>query len=278
MHMVEDSAPAHRSALVVFLGGADLEMVTIGSLALACLDATQVRDKHLTWGARASAYASEIAATIENGRTPVLIELTNDLGPEIDRTRLIEIDHHNEAAGADAPSSLRQLFNLLGALGGDRPLIWTRHFTLVEANDIGHIQGLRAVGATDAEIADIRAADRRAQGITLDVERRSLDAIASRQVTDNLTIIKTDITTASAITDFLDPALGGPGFDNLLVEMPGKLAFYGAGRVIDALRDVPGCWYGGALPDRGFWGCAMVDPVASKTKTRIIELARETAR
>ena len=48
---------------------------------------------------------------------------------------------------------------------------------------------------------------------------------------------------------------GGPGFNNLLVISPNQINFYGAGFVIQQLVDkFPAGWYGGELPDRGFWG------------------------
>jgi len=60
------------------LGGADLEMVTIARL----LEAREeiVHDGQLAWGARASAYRSEIQRCLAAGRQAVLIELYDDLG------------------------------------------------------------------------------------------------------------------------------------------------------------------------------------------------------
>lgn len=95
--------------LVFFLGGHDLEMITIKEL----LDEKGIAyyDKGLAWGAKASDYKEEIDKTVASGLIPVLVELTNDL--RIGEEDYILIDHHGEKAGANAPSSLRQVFNLL---------------------------------------------------------------------------------------------------------------------------------------------------------------------
>lgn len=56
--------------MVVFMGGYDAEMVEIAN---ACREAgVTIVDKHLGWGAAASAYTSEIAQAISEGKQPVL--------------------------------------------------------------------------------------------------------------------------------------------------------------------------------------------------------------
>ncbi|MBK9316283.1 MAG: hypothetical protein IPM55_18875 [Acidobacteria bacterium] len=147
------------SQLVFFLGGRDLEMVTIRDL-LGETSHGGCHDKALSWGARASAYRTEIAETIAAGKTPVLIELENDLGLQEDE--FINIDHHGARAGREAPTSLHQVFALLD-LPADK---WTRWHQLVAANDRGYIPEMLAEGATPEEIRQVRAADRQAQGIT----------------------------------------------------------------------------------------------------------------
>ena len=258
-----------RDQVRIFLGGADLEMEAIRRLALEVLGASAIDDKRLRWGACASSYLPEITATLSRGQTALLIELKDDLPRDLDRSRIVLIDHHDTRAGAEKPSSLRQLFRYLEL----PPARWTREFDLIEANDIGHIRGLRAMGATPAEIMSIRAADRKAQGITRDVEAGSRAAIAGRENLPGLTLIETGLSTASAITDFMEPELGGPGAANLLVVMPGKLGFYGDGRIIAELRDTPGCWYGGALPERGFWGVECSAAIRNGLVERITRLA-----
>ena len=77
-------------SLVFFLGGHDLEMLTIREL-LEKAAPGRFHDKRLAWGARATEYKEEIGACLHRGETPVLVELKDDLGlPPGDRksTRL----------------------------------------------------------------------------------------------------------------------------------------------------------------------------------------------
>ena len=81
--------------------------------------------------------------------------MTRDTDPP---TPYTDIDHHNERD--HEPASIVQVAELLG-------VALTRREQLVAANDRGYIPALRAAGATDAEVADIRRADRAAQGVVL---------------------------------------------------------------------------------------------------------------
>ena len=76
--------------LVFFLGGHDLEMLTIRDLLAT--ESCVYFDHHLAWGAKASDYQTEIASCLLTHRLPVLVELSMDLLPPPDRW--ICIDHH----------------------------------------------------------------------------------------------------------------------------------------------------------------------------------------
>lgn len=232
-----------------FLGGHDLEMLAIAELASA--EGLPVHDKRLGWGARASAYRAEIDTALAAGRTPVLVELIDDLG--LASRGAILVDHHGDAAGADKPTSLRQVFDLLG-LPEER---WSRRLALVAANDRGYIPEMIAVGASRGEIAEVRAQDRAAQGITAEQEAAGQRAAAQAQnlCGGRLTVAHLPHPRCAVVTDRLDAALGGPGYVNLLVVSPAEVNFFGAGELVRELeRTFPGGWYGGALPLRGFWG------------------------
>ena len=258
--------------LEFFLGGHDLEMREVRKLIETADAGLGVHDKGLRWGARASSYLAEIEVALVSGTTPVLVELEDDLPASVPRAQLIMIDHHGEAAGHDRPGALRQVFELLS---GQYQLEWTRWHELVQVNDIGHIAGLRAMGASPAEIRTVRDADRAAQGITGEIEARSREAIRSLRMEGRLGVIHTDLDTASAMTDFLEPEYGGSPVENLLVLMPGKAAFYGVGAAILAMRDWPGCWYGGALPERGYWGALASREQQEEIKAGITEAVGE---
>ncbi|MGH8470520.1 MAG: hypothetical protein ACREVY_16600 [Gammaproteobacteria bacterium] len=245
-----DTEQKARTNLVYFLGGADLEMATIRAL----LDETvpgYVHDKGLLWGAKASAYREEIMSTLAQGFTPVLVELEDDLG--LGSPCLIIVDHHGPGAGRDKPTSLHQIFDLLDL----PPARWTRWHDLVAANDCGYIHQMIKMGATREEIIRIRAADRTAQGITPEDELAGQKAVSQAEtVADGrLTIVRLPHNRTAVVTDRFDPDLGGPGFQNLLVHSVGEVNFYGDGKIIEALATrFPSGWYGGALPERGFWG------------------------
>ena len=239
-------APAQ---LVFFLGGYDLEMVTIRDLLAQ--EGSPYYDKGLSWGARASDYSVEIEATLAQGQVPVLVELTNDL--PLDLAQVILVDHHGAYAGEGRPTSLHQVCALL-ALPPER---WTRWYELVAANDWGYIPALVAMGAAREEIVKIRAADRAAQGITAAAEAAGEQATAGAQTmaAGKLTVVQLPHTRTATVTDRLAPELGGPGYENLVVYSPDQVNFFGAGDLVRALDEAfPGGWYGGALPTRGFWG------------------------
>lgn len=234
-----------------FLGGYDLEMITIRDLLRA--EGADVCDRGLRWGATASAYRAEIDTARAAGRACVLIELGDDLPADYPRSELVWIDHHGPLAGADRPTALEQVFARLGL----PPERWTRDFELVAANDRGHLAALERLGATPGEMRDIRTRDRRAQGVTPehDEQARAAAARAERHCGGRLVVVRLPHGHTSAVADALDERLGGPGCENLLVFAPTTTIFFGIGRAIDALRVArPGGWYGGELPARGYWG------------------------
>lgn len=250
MNVKAELKTPNLAGLVFFLGGSDLEMQTIRAL----LEETapgRFHDKHLGWGARASAYRREIGHALSVGLTPVLVELQHDLG--LDPGRVVIVDHHGEQAGSDKPTSLRQVFALLG-LPAER---WTRWFALVAANDRGHIAEMLGLGATREEIARVHAADCAAQGISPEEERAGEEAVrcAETFAQGRLTLVRLPHEHTATVTDRLDPTLGGPGFKNLVVLCPDEVNFFGSDELVAAVdRYFPGGWYGGALPQNGFWG------------------------
>ncbi|MGH8563133.1 MAG: hypothetical protein ACREXW_03240 [Gammaproteobacteria bacterium] len=208
--------------LVFFLGGRDLEMVTIRALLQAHAP-TMFYDKGLAWGARASAYQGEIEGALAEGKTPVFIELENDLGLD-PATTIVIVDHHGERAGAEEPTSLHQVFRLLGLPAA----AWTHWHELVAANDRGHIPALLEAGATQEEIVRVRAADRAAQGITPEEEAQGERAAACAEtlLKGKLTITRLPHSRTATVADRLHHALGEPGYKNLLVLCPHEVDFF----------------------------------------------------
>ena len=201
-----------HETLVFFLGGYDLEMVTIRQLLLE-LAPERFYDKQLSWGAKASAYVQEVAQTLSRGLTPVFVELVHDLG--LKPTQFLVVDHHGERAGEHKPTSLHQVFDLFGL----PPERWTRWYDLVVANDRGYIPALVEMGATPEEIVTVRAADRAAQGINPAEEAAGERAVvhAETYVNGMVTVVRLSHSRTATVTDRLEPALGGRGYKNLLV-------------------------------------------------------------
>ena len=235
-----------------FLGGHDLEMVTIAALLRRLQregDAriADVQDAGLSWGAKASDYGDRIQLAANAGLRPVLIELVADV-PLPPGT--VEVDHHG--ARSAEPSALRQLFDLL-ALPPDR---WSRVLDLVAANDVGHIAGLRRMGATDDEILRIRADDRAAQGITPEEEAVGRAALGARIEALEGSLLVVGLPHARTAT-VADPLAMAGDMRDLLILTPNSTQFFGAGDRIARLDTAfPGGWRGGELPRRGFWGIA----------------------
>lgn len=229
-----------------FLGGGDLEMATVADLVRKVLGPDAVVDAGSGWGAPASLYRDAIAHAAQEGVTPALVELV----PDIDLPEgAILIDHHG--VRAREPTSLEQVFALL-----ERPAReWTREFALIAANDRAHVAGLRALGATAAEIARIRAADRAAQGVTIAEERAGVAALAAGRRFGGGTILFVEAP-HDRLATIADPlAEAGATPPHLLVAGPGEIAYSGGGAAAEALdAAMPGGWRGGDPPRTGFWG------------------------
>ncbi len=257
-----------RERYAFFLGGHDLEMLTIREL-VSEISPERLFDRNLRWGAKASAYRAEIGHAVARGFAPVLVELEDDI--RIPKAHIV-VDHHGDRAGADAPTSLHQVFDLL-QLPRSR---WTRWFDLVAANDRGHIRELRRIGATDDEIHRVRAADRAAQGITALDERAGEQAIqhARRMAGGRLTVVELPHAHTAVVADRLGMRPDPP--ESLLVISPSEVNYYGPGLVIDALDDhYPGGWTGGSLPERGFWGHSPKPPDIIDFTVSAVEGVRE---
>jgi hypothetical protein len=259
------------SKLAFFLGGHDLEMLTIRDL-IAEVAPQRLFDKDLRWGAKASAYRAEIGDAVARGLEPVLVELEDDL--RIPSAHIV-VDHHGDRAGAETPTSLHQVFDLL-RLPRSR---WTRHFDLVAANDRGHIRELRRIGASEDEIRRIRAADRAAQGITPEDERWGEQALRDATLLANgqLLVVRLPHARTAVVADRVEMDRQAP--ENLLVLSPNEANFYGAGAVVAWLDErYPGGWSGGALPERGFWGYSSSPADLVESLCTAVEQARQHER
>lgn len=201
-------------------------------------------DKHLTWGAKLSSYSEELNR-LPAGVIPVFIELNLDQTPPAGS---VIIDHHNQSAGMEKSTSIEQFAELLG-------ISLTRWQKLIAANDRGWIPELLRAGASPEEIASIRAYDRKCQGVT-EEEESAAKAISESFVSSG----KLDVLIIHLIhtSPYVDQLYGK--CENLLIITPQTVNFFGWGEIVEKLgREFPGSWYGGNLPETGFWGVEMTN-------------------
>lgn len=204
---------------IFLLGGHDLEMVEIKNI-LSNEKYSDGKDFpngnklyfdfNLFWGAKWSDYAEIIEANNRYESIIYGVELTVDIDlPENCKV----IDHHNDYP--PQPTSIEQVAEILGIALSD-------YQKLVAANDHGYIPAMKLAGASDYMIQEIRFLDRKAQGVTIEME-----AVAERETKQvkhhaGVLIIKTSLSKFSPITDRLQAK-------RLLVYNNNTLCYYGEG-------------------------------------------------
>lgn len=192
------------------LGGADLEMQTIRDVL--CREGIPFVDHNLRWdNALLSNYKSDLQS-VKDGQIVYGIELREDIIPP-DYYRAI--DHHNELSAS--PCALEQVMDILH-------LPMNRYENLVAANDKAYIPGMLALNASNEEIASIRRADRKAQGVTEEEERMAEKAIACHlEMKDDLILVYALCSRFSPICDRLFP------YRKLLIYTDTEWMYYGEG-------------------------------------------------
>lgn len=202
----------HRNTnnIVFLLGGHDLEMIEIRRILAD--SKIHYEDRNLTWNtARLSAY-KDIWFSLPN-LIYFGVELQEDCPLPQNYTR---IDHHNDYN--DRPAAIIQVANLLGV----EP---DRRLKLVAANDAGYIPAMQAMGATDAEITDIRRQDRAAQGVSEEDER-----LAEKSIAENLTDYG-DLLTVRSLTFRFSPICDRLfPYRRLFIYTDAEWVFYGDGK------------------------------------------------
>lgn len=210
----------NKEDLHFFLGGKDLEMEAIKTILTE--KHIPFSDKNLDWGAETSAYSEEIEQVSKAGKTPVLIELSqNSQIPD----NAIMIDHHNE--NAHKPASILQVCQLLNI----NP---TRKMQLIAANDSGYIPAMLQMGASQKEIDEIRLLDRKCQEITDEQEKEAERAIANKKIQNGVTIIEMSHSRTATVTDRL---FNPKTQQNLLIlSADGEVNYFGDGKLCEMLK------------------------------------------
>lgn len=243
------------------LGGPDLEMKTIREWLMAMQKENnfnwQISDMAPSWNeAKLSHHQSWFK---EVDRIYVGIELQNNLftelpdrpTPQMLHTGVFQgytfqyyvIDHHNEYAHLAA--SIEQLAALLGKT-------LNRHQQLIAANDRGYKPAMRAMGATEEEVAFVRKLDRQAQGVSEEMEQIAEDSLRNSRLANDILVVNTPLGNFSAIVDRVEQK-------KMLIYNVNSLNYYGPGIPVLAekfaeLINVQKAYYGGG--DSGFFGIA----------------------
>jgi len=256
-------------------------MITIRELLDAHYEG-QYSDAGLAWGGKASDYGSVISEKMGQGFRPVLVELDNDIG--LDTNTVEIVDHHGKAAGNDKPTSLEQVYHLLGKSFDDA----SEEHKAVAANDRGYVYELRNQGFSKERIRSIREKEWTITGITADQISQAECAIRNRlECLKGFITVESENDRASLIADLLlnefsdrwelgDVPACAIEPEILLVEGPTEWNLYAAGRIIEAFvkrYPLDGAWSGGALPDRGFWGAPKA--VLRSSRDDLIETIKE---
>lgn len=203
--------------IIFLLGGHDLEMVEIRSMLenAGYNNGTLFRendhlffDNDLEWGAKWSDYKDVITNVLYIDYVIYGVELTQDMEMQ-ENWRIV--DHHNDLP--PVPTAIDQIAKILG-------VTLTRWQELVAANDHGYKGAMRNVGATEEEIQEIRFLDRKAQGVTMEMEDTAKASIQNAQIKNGIRIIKTDLYKFSPITDRLND-------EKILVYNNNFLCYYG---------------------------------------------------
>lgn len=232
------------SNFVVLAGGYDLEMVTIINLCRE--NGIEVVDKFLGWGESSAVHADAVAQAQKEGKQVVFIEpIFDDSFPQPEGS--IVIDHHGERSHEEP--SLIQCLKLIG-------LEPTRRQRLIGANDAGYIPAMLAMGATEAEISEIRRMDREAQGVTEEMEAEAERAISEKEIVNGVTIVKMAHSKTATVCDRLfNPA---EKQHLLILSSDGEVNYFGNGALCAVLKEKFEGWNGGSgLGDAegtAFWG------------------------
>ncbi|MBK7931779.1 MAG: hypothetical protein IPJ98_31150 [Bryobacterales bacterium] len=155
-----------------------------------------------------------------------------------------DIDHHRYA-DADRSHTLSSLEQVAAIL----KVKLDRWRTLVAVNDRGYIPALEAFGASPEEIAAVRLADRRAQGLTESDEQRARDDLRAARWQGRKVFVPCADRITSAHSDLLHGQAG-----EMLLASPEELVYYGGRRrALEQMR-FPGNYWSGGAPGGGYFG------------------------
>ena len=253
-----DPLPSKKERREFLLGGKDYEMDRVKKMLKRT--GTPFVDRNVTWeGAEIQSYQDDIDRILDEGNTPVAVELRG--ADQVDVVE--EIDHHNEKS--NRPASILQVLEKLNI----EPSLVNR---LAGANDSGYYPAMEAVvaeeiarleqkydqaGLDEAKkqqkleraakwmsilVEGVRRKDREAQGVTEEMEQEAKEAIEHAEKGPNgLMIVRLNGDRPSPVTDRLHYTWQD-GKQNLVVicnqdKDMAEVWFFGRGDYSKSLRD-----------------------------------------
>ncbi len=228
---------------VFLLGGKDLEMYQIEKRLRR--GGKEFVTRNLEWGAKIDDYNDEVQKILEEGNTPIAVELGG--ADKVDG--VVDIDHHNEKSGR--PSSIAQVMDRVG-----KPMGLVDG--MIAANDSAYIPGMQAkmeeyrsqlverYGEEKFEklktklIELVRAKDRQMQGVTLEMETEAETAVEHAEYRPSgLVIVTLNGSKPSPATDRLFQKMGKQNYiivcnNNAAIR---DVYYFGRGDVCKALKE-----------------------------------------
>ena len=272
MEQIKQNPILENKKDIFLLGGNDLEMYQIEKrLGRA---GKEFVNRNLQWGAKIDDYIDIVQKILEEGNTPIAIELGG-----ADKIKgVVDIDHHNEKF--DRPASIIQVINLLG-----------RKTTIIDemiaANDNGYIPGMESKMESYREefekrysvkkfeetkkklIELIRKKDREMQGVTEEMEKEAEEAINNVENGPNgMVIVRINGSKPSPVTDRLFSTWLN-GKQNLIVvckslEENKDVYYFGYGNICKEIKEKYSGWGGGTGYGQkdlvGFGGASVANP------------------
>lgn len=207
-----------------------------------------------TWGASWEQLEESIKEKIKNYKKVYGVELQGNAP-----SNGINIDHH--IYGADNRSSEKSSLEQVAELLNTELTVWEQ---FISANDKGYIPAMKSLGQQlklsnneiERMIIEVRALDRKQQGISEEQERQAVEAIEKldidhTKIPQNLIIVHLPHSKCATVTD----RLFGLYKNLLILSEDGETNFYGVISIINELKNKFDGWSGGELEKgNGYWG------------------------
>jgi hypothetical protein len=209
----------NKDNALFLLGGKDLEMKEIVSVLEA--NGCTFCDKNPSWSeANLELYAKEIEADPSKHFYAIELNIDEDRNEFYKKykDKITIIDHHGKYI--DREASLLQVLELMD----QKP---TRKQQLIAANDARYIDGMKCIGATEAEIKEIRQQDREMQGIKRHDEIAAKNDVKSRKEKHGIMVVCATTPHFSAVSDELYFQTKPYNPSRYIIYNDDKIVFYG---------------------------------------------------